>query len=89
MDEIETINFQESLEGNIPEIISSDDEFIEILINNSLIIENIKKEIDFEFDFEEIEKELADKIIPGLQRFNKGELKIMKYSGEEYNEIEE
>ena len=58
MDEIETINFQESLEGNIPEIISSDDEFIEILINNSLIIENIKKEIDFEFDFEEIEKEL-------------------------------
>ena len=89
LDVKEAINVQESTEENIPRIISSDDEFLEILINNSSIIENNKKEIEFEFDLMEIENELADKIIPGLKFFNENKIRIMKYSGEEYNEIDE
>ena len=84
LNEIETINVQEARKENIPRI---NDEFLEILINNSSIIENNKKEIDF--DLNEIENELVDKIIPGLKYFNENKIRIMKYSGEEYNEIDE
>ena len=89
MNEIEVINVQEASEENIPKLISSDDEFLEIIINNSLIIENNNEEIEFEFDLEEIENELVDKIIPGIKRFNKDKIRIMEYTGEEYNEIDE
>ena len=89
LDDIETISVQEAKEENIPRIISSDDEFLEILINNSSIFENNKKEIEYGFDLKEIENELADKIIPGLKLFNKKKIRVMKYSGEEINEIDE
>ena len=86
MDEIDV---QEASEENIPKIVSSNDEFLEILINNFSIKENNNEEIEFKFDLKEIENELADKIIPGLKLFNRDKIRIMKYSGEELNEIDE
>ena len=88
-DEIEVINVQEATEKNIPKISSTDDEFLEILINNSSIFENNKKEVEYEFDFKEIENELFDIIIPGLKSFNANKIRIMKYKDEENNEIDE
>ena len=89
LDDIETISVQEAKEENIPRIISSDDEFLEILINNSSILQNNKKEIEYGFDLKEIENELANKIIPGLKLFKKNKIRVMKYYGEEINEIDE
>ena len=70
---------------NILSLTSSDYEFLEILINNTIFLEKNK----YELDFEGIENELADRIIPGLKRFNEGEIRVIKYYGEQYNEIDE
>ena len=83
--ELEGIYVQTATEENIPKLIASDDEFLDILITNIIISGKTK----WEFDLEEIENEIAERIIPGLKRFIKGKIRIMKYAGEEYNEIDE
>ena len=81
---IEEIDVQEASEKEIPKFCASDKEFIEILMNNSRIkldeVNNIK--FDFSFDFEEMESDLAEKIIPGLKKFRIGIINIMKYFGD-------
>ena len=80
--EIKEINVQEATEENVIRFCSSDDEFLSIFIKNTLM----KKNEIFEFDFEEIENDLAEKIIPGLKKFVVGKIKTMKYKGDEIND---
>ena len=80
---IKEIKVQEATKENIPRFCSSDDEFLNILIKNTLMKNN--NEI-FDFDLEEIENDLEEKIIPGLKKFIIGKIKKMKYNGEPIND---
>ena len=84
----EEIKVQEAKEDNIPKFNYSDGDFIEILMNNILIKINNNNDIkyDYEFDLEGIEKDLAEKIIPGLKKFMKDRIRTMKYSEDVTND---
>ena len=81
--EIKEINVQEATKDNIPSFCSSDDEFLTILIKNTLMKNN--NDI-FMFDLEEIENDLEEKIIHGLIKFNIEKIKTMKYKGDAIND---
>ena len=80
---IEEIKIYEACENNIIKFSALDSLFLDILLNNTLIIfdndNNIK---GFEFWFEEIENDLAEKNLPGLKKFIEGEIRTMKYKGD-------
>jgi len=79
---IEEINVQDAKEENIPKFSSSDNEFLEIIMSNILVkFVQDNNEFNFNFDFEEIEKYLVQKIKPGLKRFVPGKIRTIKYCG--------
>ena len=77
---IEEINVQEANEQNIPKFCSSNNEFLAILMNNSIIkiCGNNDIKFNFGFDLDGIESDLAEKIIPGLKKFRIGLIRTMK-----------
>ena len=85
------INVQDATENNIPRFSPSDEVFLEIIMNNTEI-KNIKGKDDnlgqdiFGFKFEDIEKDLAEKIKHGLKYFNENRLTTMIYFGDNGNE---
>ena len=81
--EIKDIHVQDATIENVPKFCSSDDEFLSILIKNTLMKNN--KEI-FDFDFEDIENDLSEKLLPGLKKFIVGKIKTMKYKGDAIND---
>ena len=84
--DIKEINVQEATEENVIRFCSSDDEFLSIFMNNTLMKNKNQYDI-LEFDLEEIENDLAEKIIPGLKKFVVGKIKTMKYKGDDTDEI--
>ena len=87
---IEEIKVQDACENNVPKFCSSDEEFLEIIMNNVLIKidkeKNDDNKFNFDFDLDEIEKDLFGKIKPGLKRFILGKIETMKYFGNITNE---
>ena len=62
---IKEIYIQSAKKENIVSFNISDDEFLKIFINNCLISE---KEQEFKIDFNGMEKDLKEEIIPGLKK---------------------
>ena len=77
---IEEINIQDASENNIPKFCPLDDEFLQILLKN-VLIKNISVDnglMNIDFDYEEIEAELAEKTLSDLKIFRK-KIRTMKY----------
>ena len=80
---IEEINIQDASENDIIKFSPFDDQFLQILLKNILLKNNLENEslIKIDIDYEGIESELVEKILFGLKKFRK-KIRTMKYNEE-------